>query len=332
MSHIAVSVIVPIYNAEKYFERCVRSLFEQTLSNMEYIFVNDCTPDNSLEMLNQLMAQYPHRIPQVKIINHETNKGEASSRNTGLRHVTGSYIGWVDCDDWVDKEMFNALYQMAEVSESDIVWCDLYVCHNKPKGWVKDRQSHNEDHIALVRGILCGGLHGYVWNSIAKRQLYTDHAIFFTPDVNLMEDKFVSIRLRYYAQKCTYLPCAYYFHNKMNIQSITISPANFVNNLNNGLKTMQSIFAFLETNDKGIDFVKDFMYAKLAFKDYYFHSFTLQGFMAWQQVYPDVNEYFLSNPAIPLKKRLLGRMIVNNHWCLLKICIKLRNVIKRFCK
>ena len=332
MSSIAVSVIIPVYNAEKYFERCVCSLFEQTLDNMEYVFVNDCSPDNSLEILYQLMEQYPHRVPQVKIINHETNQGEANSRNTGLMHVTGKYVGWVDNDDWVDKEMFAALYQQAEVSNSDIVWCDLYVCHNEPKGLVLNRQLHDEDNIALVRGILYGRLHGFVWNSIAKRQLYIDYSIFFTPDVNLMEDKFVSIQLRFYAQKCTYLPCAYYYHNKMNEKSITMSPDNFTKNAKNGLKTMRSIFSFLETNDKGIDFSQDFVHAKLVFKDYYLHSFTSEGFMIWQMVYPEANKFFLKCPDVPLKNKMIAWLIVHDWWWWLTICIKLRKMIKRFYK
>ena len=333
MNEVAVSIIVPIYNAEKYIERGIRSLFEQTLENIEYVFVNDCTPDKSIDIIQQLMTQYPHRIPQVKIIHHETNKGEAATRNTGLIHATGTYIGWMDNDDWVDQEMFEAMYEKAEVANTDIVWCDFYTCFSdEEKGRKINRPICNENNIALVRGLLHGKLHGYLWYSIAKRHLYVEHKISFAPGVNLMEDKIVSIKLRYYAQKCTYLPRAFYYYNRMNMQAITLSPENFEKNLNAGLSTMQSILSFLETNDKGIDFSEDFVKAKLAFKDYYFHSFSLQGYRVWKQVFPEVNQYYISRPTTPLKDKIIAWLIVNDYWMTLKLCIKLRNFIKRIYK
>ena len=333
MDHVAVSIIIPVYNVEKYIERCVRSLFEQTLESIEYIFVNDHTPDQSLEILHRVMALYPHRIAQVKILNHESNRGVAVARNTGLMHATGKYIGWVDSDDWVDHEMFDEMYQTAEISDSDIVWCDFYTCHSdNEKEWKKHRQLCNEDSMDLVRGLLYGQLHGSLCNSLVKSKLYKENDILFSSDTNLMEDKLVSIQLRYYAQKCTYLPYAYYFYNRMNTQSLTLSPANEVKNLNDGIKSMQSIISFLEKNEKGIDFSKDFIHAKLVFKDYYFHSFTLQGYHAWKNVFPEVNEFFLTNPSTPLKDRLIGWMIMNDYWRLLKTGIKLRNFVKRFGK
>jgi len=333
MSDIAVSVIIPIYNAAKYFDRCVRSLFEQTSDNMEYIFVNDCTPDNCLEILYQLMELYPHRVPQVKIINHETNKGVATARNTGLKHATGRYIGWVDSDDWVDTEMFGAMYQKANASNSDIVWCDICFCYGDEANVCKIiTQENNENHIDLVKGLIVGRLHGSLCNSIVKRNLYVDHNIIFLPEISLMEDKLISLKLRYYAQKCTYLPCAYYLYNKMNEQSLTMLPDNYDKNLSNGLKTMHLIFSFLETNDKGIDFLQDFVHAKLVFKDHYFNSFTIQGFNVWKQVFPEANKYFFSSPVVPIHKKMIGWMIENNCWWLLKICIKLRNLIKHFYK
>ena len=329
MNEIAVSIIVPIYNAGKYIERGIRSLFEQTLDNIEYIFVDDCTPDNSIDIVHQVMTQYPHRIPQVKIIHHETNQGEAATRNTGLMYATGTYIGWMDNDDWVDQEMFDTMYKMAETSKSDIVWCDFYTCYSdEEKGWKLTRQVCDEDNIVLVRGLLCGKLHGYLWYSIAKRHLYVEHKISFAPGVNLMEDKIGSIKLRYYAQKCTYLPRAFYYYNRMNMQAITLSSENFEKNLNAGLSTMQSILSFLETNEKGIDFTKDAVLAKLAFKDYYFHSFSLQGYRVWKQVYPEVNQFYISKPTTPLKDKIIAWLIVNDYWITLRLCIILRNFIK----
>ena len=93
-----VSVLVPVYGVEKYIERCARSLFEQTLDDMECIFVDDCTPDDSMQVLVKILSEYPRRKEQVKIIHHETNQGLPAARQSGLKIATGEYIAHCDSD------------------------------------------------------------------------------------------------------------------------------------------------------------------------------------------------------------------------------------------
>ncbi|MCS2593772.1 glycosyltransferase family 2 protein [Bacteroides thetaiotaomicron] len=96
-----VSVIVPVYRAEKFIQRCARSLFEQTLEEMEFVFVNDCTPDSSMVILRgDNKKEYPNRARQIRIVEHDQNKGSATARNTGLDNAHGSYIIYCDSDDW----------------------------------------------------------------------------------------------------------------------------------------------------------------------------------------------------------------------------------------
>ena len=108
-----VSVIVPIYEVEKYIERCVRSLFEQTLDDIEYIFVDDCTKDNSITVLERVIKDYPNRKSQITILHHETNKGLPQARKTGLLSARGDYIAHCDSDDWVDHKLFALMYEKA---------------------------------------------------------------------------------------------------------------------------------------------------------------------------------------------------------------------------
>ena len=87
-----VSILTPVYRAEKYIERCTRSLFEQTYENLEYIFVDDCAPDHSIQLLQQVLAEYPKREKQTKIIHHEKNRGVAAARNTAVENASGPDI------------------------------------------------------------------------------------------------------------------------------------------------------------------------------------------------------------------------------------------------
>ena len=116
-----VSVIVPIFGVEKYIERCARSLFEQTLNDMEIIFVDDCTKDNSIRVLKTTIEDYPARINQIKILHHEVNKGLSHARETGVKAATGDYIAHCDSDDWVDINMYESLYLFAQKGNYDFV-------------------------------------------------------------------------------------------------------------------------------------------------------------------------------------------------------------------
>lgn len=93
-----VSVIVPVYNVAPYIERCAKSLFEQTLKDIEIIFVDDCSSDNSIELVKNLASNYPDRLAQIKYVRHERNRGLAQARKTGLDIATGEYVAHCDSD------------------------------------------------------------------------------------------------------------------------------------------------------------------------------------------------------------------------------------------
>ena len=111
-----ISIIVPVYNAEEYLERCISSLRSQTLEDIEIILVDDSSKDSSLEICNKAAAE----DSRIKVI-HKVNEGAGKARNAGLAVATGDYIGFVDCDDFVVPEMFRTLYDRAEKYGSDLV-------------------------------------------------------------------------------------------------------------------------------------------------------------------------------------------------------------------
>ena len=116
-SDIKVSVIVPVYNTEKYLRRCLESLCHQTLTDIEIICVDDCSTDRSLEILREYAAKYP----KLRVHAREENGGEAAARNCGLRLAQGEYLGFVDSDDAVDLDFFERLYAQAFATGADVV-------------------------------------------------------------------------------------------------------------------------------------------------------------------------------------------------------------------
>lgn len=120
---IKVSIIVPVYNAEKYIDRCVNCLLGQTLEGIEIIFVNDASLDKSGEVLERWREKYQEKI---RVIHSEINRGAGGARNLGIELAQGEYIGFVDCDDVVDEIMYEKLYQKAVEEDCDIVDCAYY--------------------------------------------------------------------------------------------------------------------------------------------------------------------------------------------------------------
>ena len=211
-----VSVLVPVYGVEKYIERFARSIFEQTYENLEIIFVNDCTPDSSIEVLRRVLNDYPSRIPQTKIIDHDRNRGLAAARKTALLASSGYYIQNYDSDDYVDVDMIQQMVALAQREDADIVIADFYFerYYKQIKSIEKitDRKQYFKD---IIRGE-----HASLWNKMIKRKLYTDNSIKWEEGFDRGEDYMTIIQLFYYAHKITYLPEAFYHYNLYNVNSI----------------------------------------------------------------------------------------------------------------
>ena len=121
-----VSIVVPVYKVEAYIEQFVRSLFEQTLEDLEFIFVDDASPDESVAIIKRVLDEYPQRKGQVKFIRHEHNMDLPQTRKDGLNAATGEYLIYVDSDDWVEPNYAELLYTKAQETNADIVVCDCY--------------------------------------------------------------------------------------------------------------------------------------------------------------------------------------------------------------
>ena len=115
-----VSIIIPIYNNEKYLKQCIDSLINQTLSNIEIICVNDGSTDSSLS----IVENYAQQDKRIVIIN-QNNQGQSLARNKGMEVAQGEYIGFLDSDDWADTQMFEKLYKHAKQYHSDITMCSI---------------------------------------------------------------------------------------------------------------------------------------------------------------------------------------------------------------
>ena len=204
-----VSIIVPVYNVEKYLEKCLDSLVNQTLDSYEIIVVNDGSPDNSQEIIDKYAAKYPDIVFAYK----KKNGGLGDARNYGIDKARGEYIGFVDSDDWVDKKMFEAMYNMAKQENDDIVICDATEIND---GWEAGKLS------AGYCGPRTGGLIKHAdfiahslepavaWNKLYRKSLF--HLVKFA--TIWYEDMATTPILLSYAEKIGYLPIQLYYYRQ----------------------------------------------------------------------------------------------------------------------
>ncbi|MDA3079229.1 MULTISPECIES: glycosyltransferase family 2 protein [unclassified Campylobacter] len=222
MKSYAVSIIVPIYNVEKYIAKCATTLFEQDFDSIEYVFVNDCTPDNSMQVLQSVIEKYPNRKNDIKIINNAQNSGSSLTRKNGLDNASGEYILFIDSDDWVELDMVSSLYKKAKDDEADIVCFDNYLNFENKQKYAKHIRINGLENIdnamQYAKYILAIYVSTAVWNKMAKRDIY--RYIEF-PNFQYSEDMYITFQLFLKANKISHINKAFIHYSQININSLS---------------------------------------------------------------------------------------------------------------
>lgn len=168
---VSVSVIVPVYNVEKYLDECLSSLVNQTLSELEIIVVNDGTKDNSQSIIDHYVKQYPNKV--VSLI--KENGGLGDARNYGIPYAKGEYIGFVDSDDIVHLEMVEKMFNKAKLEDSDLVLCDLeYFYETSSEKMVKEGLVQIEN-IDVNKTVFLSPL--FAWNKLYRKSLFIESGL-----------------------------------------------------------------------------------------------------------------------------------------------------------
>lgn len=198
-----VTVIIPVYNAEEYLDRCIKSVINQSYKNIEIILVDDGSTDNS----GSICDKYKDVDKRIKTI-HKENAGVSEARNSGLEMASGYYINFVDADDYIDKDMIRKLVTAIENTKSEIAICNYY--YNK---------STNLENTMSVTNIMEKILskkyfRGYVFNKLYKKELI--NKIRFHSDIYIAEDLLFNCEYLLKCKKCSYLneKLYYYCDNK----------------------------------------------------------------------------------------------------------------------
>ena len=215
---LSVTILMPIYNVENYLERSLMSVFKQTYQNVDYIFVDDCSSDNSLSILYKCIEDFGVDENRCKIISHEYNKGIAYSRSEILKQAKGDYVYFVDSDDWIEPEAIEMMMLATNEGEIDIIGCDFYVdCVNmQPKVCVEDYGfTCRENMIKCLNYDIATVL----WKLLIKRSVFDNFDISM---INIGEDYIISIKLFFFADSFFYLHKAFYHYSQYNPNRLSL--------------------------------------------------------------------------------------------------------------
>lgn len=215
-----VSILVPFFNAGKYFGRCLRSLFGQTYPLLEFIFIDDASTDDSASSIKSIIEQFPNRANDVTYIRHDKNLGVAASRNEAIDSATGDFICFVDADDFIESDTIQLLVEKQQENDADMVWCNALMHTDEGDHLLSEPLYKDKHEMMLTYSSMARGYLMVVWRRLIRRALFQNHNIHCIPGYNYAEDKVLMSQISYYTHSFGYVDKALYHYNRMNETSL----------------------------------------------------------------------------------------------------------------
>lgn len=246
-----ISVVVPVYNVEKYLKECIDSIINQTLEDIEIICVNDGSTDSSLEILND----YAKKDSRIIVIN-KSNSGYGHTMNMGLNAATGEYVGIIESDDFADKNMFEDLYKLAKEYDADIVKGDWY------NYWSKNKFARKNNRISSAKALKLTNskqdksllrINPSVWSAIYKKEFLNKYNIRFleTPGASYQDLAF-SFKIFALAEKVILTDKAYLYYRQ--------------DNMNSSVKSKTKVYCVCDEYEEIDKFLEQYPDLKIEFK------------------------------------------------------------------
>lgn len=307
-----VSVIVPIYKVERFIVKCADSLFSQTMDDVEFIFVDDASPDSSMKLLEECIRRHPEREGQIRILTHPENKGLPAARNTGLAVATGEYVFHCDSDDFVEPDMLETLYHVATEKNADIVWCDWWLSFERNERYMK--QPGYDSPMEALKAMLAGLMKFNVWNKLVRRSLYTENGISFPAGYGMGEDMTMML-LFAVAGKVAYVPEAFYHYVKLNTEAYSQNYS--VSHLESVKYNIGRVEDFLRKRfGNALDL--EIACLKLEAKFPFLMSGNPEAYRLWSATYPESDRCIMRNHYISARRRLVQWCASKKLWCLVR--------------
>ena len=309
-----ISVIIPVYKVSAFIERCAESLLSQSFEDVEFIFVDDASPDDSRSKLEAVVAKYPQR--DVRILTHERNSGLPSARKTGFEASRGRFIYHCDGDDWVEPGILEKMHSAAVENDADYVYCDFYLTFGTNERYMHNPVYSTPDEM-LRKGFLSGDCKYNWWNKMARRELY--EGVEFPVDHFKGGEDMVMIGILSRARKLAYVPEALYHYVKTNSGAIS---EGFSQQRLDSIR-YNAAHAIKELESYPGDLSTEIALFKLNVKLPFLISDDPERHAVWKEWYPEANPYIFRNTELPLRTKLLQWFASKNMFLPVKLYYKI---------
>lgn len=312
---LLVSILVPIYNVENYLAKCLSSIFNQTYSKIEYVFVDDCSSDNSRQVLYDFLSDY--KIPNdiYIIISHSKNEGIAVTRADCLANANGDYIYFVDSDDWIEPNAIEQMVRETKDGEIDIVGCDFSTDYISGESIYHRENYAKSCHDNLIK-CLNYEIATVLWKLLIRRSLFENFTI--TPFLNIGEDYIISIKLYYYANSFAALHQSFYHYIQYNTERLS---NQYLRCITDHISCVKEVEAFCR--EKGIyntEFERLLNLRKFNIKSNFLTK-QLLDYNAYIETFPEANRMW-REMGYSLNERIKFWLAEHNLYSLLKLIQK----------
>lgn len=288
---VKVSIIVPAYNAEKYIERCIKSLIGQTYKNIEIILINDGSKDDSLSILRN----FESRDKRIILINQE-NSGPSKARNRGINESNGDYIAFIDADDYVELNYIEEMIKQSNCFKSDMIICNYKEVRREGEipsnifTFINNGQVYDCDTNCMGE-VLCGR-GGLVWGKLLKSSIIKENRIRFDENISMCEDLLFTLDFIKNTKVVSKVDDYLYIHNKYNDESIT---AKYNKELfSEQVKVQRKLEQFVYSNNYNNSYIENLLYERL------------KGIM-WFSIYKEI----INNSELKFKLNNINQIIRN---------------------
>ena len=295
-----VTVIITIYNREKYLERCARSLLEQTLDNVEFLFIDDASTDNSVSLLETIVGEYPKRQEHLHIVRMPKNGGRAVARQKGIDSATGEYVIHVDSDDWVDSNMLELLYVDAKRTGADIVGCN--VMHEYSGDQKIFKQTYYDSVEDNIRALLNGKIFPSLCTSLTRTSLIKENGITFPQGIDTGEDLLFNLQLYLHATKIVGIDNpSYHYRHTEDSDSFQHTPKS----INSVIEVAKRIEILMKDTGNYEKYEKEIQFRKFSMKCALITTFDNEYYnYVWLKLFPETHQLIWKYKQFDWKRRV----------------------------
>lgn len=309
---MTVSIIIPMYKVASVLPTCIVCLESQTYTNLEVIFIDDCSSDNSSLIVEEQRFRLERRGVKVKLLKHQINQGVAAARNTGLNNATGEYVYSFDADDYIEPSTIQMLVNEAQNTSADVVGSDWMLCEAGSKRYMNQpRVTTGQEAFSLM----CKGkMKWNLWLFLIKRSLIEQsEKLRFIEGQNMGEDMMFMGKVFQRADKITMIPQALYHYSKTNTGSLT---ANYTDlHWQQVDSNLRELSLYTETNGEK-EQRQEIEFLKLNLKLPLLISPKWSDYRRWSSWFPEANQFIMQNDALPLRTKLLQLFAKYHLWVL----------------